>query len=178
MTGWSFDETDLRLNGAAVGLVTDVEDPEGLGRVEIALPWYGDSYSAWARVAHFYGGDKVGSTWVPERGGEVLLIFEHGDLRFPYVIGCLYSSIDTPPESRTASSDVRTVRTPSGSEITFDETDGVVELKTKSGASVRLEENTGELILEATSKITLKAAEISIEASASVTVKGSSIALN
>jgi uncharacterized protein involved in type VI secretion and phage assembly len=178
MTGWSFDETDLRLQGAGIGLVTDVDDPDGLGRVQIELPWYADGYREWARVAHFYGGDQVGSTWVPEVGGEVLVIFGHGDLRWPYVLGCLYSPVDLPPESRTAGSDIRTVRTPSGSEITFDETNGVVELKTKTGASLRLEESSGELTLEATSKITLKAAEISIEASASVTVKGSSIALN
>jgi uncharacterized protein involved in type VI secretion and phage assembly len=178
MTSWSFDDTDFRVHGGVIAIVTDVVDPDGLGRVEIELPWYGDGYSEWARVAHFYGGDQVGSTWVPEVGSEVLVLFAHGDMRFPYVIGCLYGPVDRPPHSRTASSDIRTVRTPSGSEIRFDETKGVVELKTKKGASVRLEEKTGDLTLEATSKITLKAAEISIEATASVTVKGSSIALN
>ena len=70
------------------------------------------------------------------------------------------------------------MRTPSGSEISFDETNETVALRTKTGASVVLKETTGELTLEATSKITLKAAEISIEAVAAVTVKGATIALN
>ena len=178
MFDWLIEDDDLRLRGAAIGLVSDVEDPDGLGRVEVELPWYAGGYREWARVVHFYGGDKVGSTWIPEPGGEVLVVFGHGDLRFPYVLGCLYSPVDRPPESRTSSSDIRTVRTPSGSEITFDETKGLVELKTKEGASVRLDEKKGELSLEATSKITLKAAEIVIEATSKVTVKGSSIALN
>ncbi|MGH2393418.1 MAG: hypothetical protein ACRDGH_07995 [Candidatus Limnocylindria bacterium] len=54
----------------------------------------------------------------------------------------------------------------------------MVELKTKSGASVLLEDQAGELTLEATSKITLKAPEIVIEGSSSVTVKGPRVALN
>lgn len=178
MSGWSVEDTDTHLRGATVGIVTDVNDPDGLGRVEIELPWYAGGYREWARVAQFYGGKQVGSSWVPEVDGEVLVIFGHGDLRFPYVVGCLYNAVDTPPESRSVSSDIRTVRTPSESEITFDETRGVVEVKTKSGASVRLEENSGELTLEAISKITLKATEIAIEATGAVTVKGSSIALN
>jgi uncharacterized protein involved in type VI secretion and phage assembly len=178
MFDWLFEDVDLRVQGAAIALVSDVDDPDGLGRVEIELPWYAGGYREWARVAHFYGGDKVGSTWVPEVGGEVLVVFAHGDLRWPYVVGCLYSPVDLPPESRSSSSDIRTVRTPSGSEITFDETNGTVELKTKTGASVLLAEQSGELTLEATSKITLKAAEISIEATSKVSVSAPSIALN
>jgi uncharacterized protein involved in type VI secretion and phage assembly len=178
MTYASFEQTDQRIRGAVIGLVTDVEDPEGLGRVEIGLPWYAGGYREWARVAQLYAGPGYGSTWVPEVDGEVLVMFAHGDMRWPFVVGCLYNPVDQPPHSRTASSDIRTLRTPKGSEISFDETEEVVAVTTATGASVRLEEKTGALTLEATSKISLKAAEISIEASGSVTVKGASIALN
>lgn len=178
MTHTSFQRVDQRFRGAVIGLVTDVEDPDGLGRVQIKLPWYAAGYREWARVAHLYAGPGHGSTWVPEVDTEVLVMFAHGDMRWPYVIGSLYNPVDTPPHSRSASSDIRVLRTPKGSELSFDETEEVVLLTTASGASVRLEEKTGQLTLEATSKISLKAAEISIEASGAVTVKGSSIALN
>jgi phage baseplate assembly protein V len=164
--------------GAVIGLVTDVNDPDGLGRVEVELPWYGEGYREWARVAQSYAGDKVGSTWVPEVNGEVLVLFDHGNLRRPYVIGCLYNAVDTPPESRTASKDVRTLKTPSGSEIRVDETDQTLEIKTKSGASLLLEEKTGTLTIKATQNLVLDAANIDIKATGSVTVTGSSIALN
>ncbi len=173
-----FEATDQRFRGAVVGLVTDVEDPDGLGRVEISLPWYAEGYREWARVAHMYAGDGYGSTWVPEVDGEVLVLFAHGDMRWPFVVGCLYNPVDPPPESRTSSADVRTLRTPKGSEIRVDEQNEVIEVKTSSGATVRLEEQSGSLTLEATSKITLKSADIEIQASGSVTVKGSTIALN
>jgi len=164
--------------GAVIGLVTDVNDPDGLGRVEVELPWYGEGYREWARVAQPYAGDRVGSTWVPEKDGEVLVVFEQGSLRRPYVIGCLYNAVDQPPESRSASSDVRTLKTPSGAEIRVDETEQSVEIKTKAGASVLLEEKTGTVTVTAKSKLVLDAAEIEIKASGTVTVSGTSIALN
>jgi phage baseplate assembly protein V len=174
----SFESADQRIRGAVVGIVTDVNDPDGLGRVEIELPWYASGYRVWARVSHLYAGPGYGDTWVPEVDGEVLVLFAHGDLRWPFVVGCLYNPVDEPPESRSDSSDVRTLVTPNGSELRFDETNQVITLKTNSGASVELDEQSGELTLEATSKITLKAADISIEATGSVTVQGNSIALN
>jgi uncharacterized protein involved in type VI secretion and phage assembly len=178
MPAISFESTDQRIRGAVIGIVTDVNDPDGLGRAEIELPWYASGYREWARVSHFYAGPGCGSTWVPEVDSEVLVLFAHGDMRFPFVIGCLYNPVDEPPESRSDSSDVRTLVTPNGSELRFDETNQVITLKTSSGASVELDELSGELTLEATSKISLKAADISIEATGSVTVKGPSIALN
>lgn len=171
-------DTDEGTLGLSIGLVTNVVDEEGLGRVEIELPWYAEGYREWARVAHTYAGNKIGSTWIPEEQSEVLVLFERGSMRAPYVIGCLYNPVDKPPESRTKSSDVRTLKTPSGSEIRFDETKKTVEVKTKSGASVLLEEDAGNLTIKATSTLTLKATDVVVEGTASVKVKGPSIALN
>ncbi len=109
-------------------------DPDGLGRVEVELPWYADGYREWARVAQLlrrrHGRAARGS---PRRAARCWCVFEHGDLRCPYVLGCLYNNVDRPPESRTSSSDIRTLRTPSGSEITFDETERAVELEDQAG---------------------------------------------
>jgi uncharacterized protein involved in type VI secretion and phage assembly len=172
---------DQRIYGVVVGIVTKVNDEEGLGRVEIKLPWYASGYRRWARVGHLYAGPGYGSTWVPEEKTEVLVVFAHGDMRWPYVVGCLYSKVDKPPHSRTASSDIRTLRTPAGSELSFDETEGKITLKTPDGASVTLTEKSGEVTVRAKSKITLSAPDILIEAtgaSGKVTVKGQGIALN
>jgi uncharacterized protein involved in type VI secretion and phage assembly len=169
---------DQRFSGVVVGQVTEVNDPDNVGRVKIKLPWYASGYEEWARVAQIYAGPDYGSTWVPEVDGEVLVAFAHGDMRWPYVVGCLHGKVDTPPYSRSDSSDVRTLMTPSGSELSFDETNGVVLVRTPTGASIRLEEQSGEITLEATSKISLKAADISIEATGQVTVSGNTIALN
>lgn len=175
---WMPPITQPRFYGVMIGIVTRVDDPDGLGRVEIRLPWYASGYRRWARVTQIYAGPGYGSTWIPEKHGEVLVAFHLGSLRSPYVIGCLHGKVDNPPHSRTSSSDIRTLRTPAGSELTFDETNGVITLKTPTGASVRLAEKSGEITIKAETSISLEAKKISIKGTEGVTVSGKTIDLN
>jgi uncharacterized protein involved in type VI secretion and phage assembly len=163
--------------GVAIGIVTKVYDPDHIGQVEIELPWL-EGYRRWARVAQFYAGPDCGSTWRPDEKAEVLVGFDRGSLRSPYVIGCLHGKVDKPPHSRSASSDIRTLRTPAGSELTFDETKGTINVKTKNGANILLKEQPGEITITASSKISLEAPEVSIRGSNKVTIKGHQIDLN
>jgi len=169
---------DQRIYGVVVGIVVDVVDPEQCGRVKVSLPWYASGYEVWARVAQLYAGPGYGSTWIPDPDGEVLVAFLHGDMRFPYVVGCLHSQVDAPPVSRSGSVDVKTLRTPAGSELAFDEANGVIDLKTPGGASIRLEEQAGAITLRSAQKIELNAPQISIEASSKVTIRGGLVAIN
>lgn len=83
--------------GVVVGQVTDVNDPDQLGRVKLTFPWLSDDYESWwARVAQLGAGPRRGAVWLPEVGDEVLVAFEHGDSRRPYVVGQLYNGVDTP----------------------------------------------------------------------------------
>jgi uncharacterized protein involved in type VI secretion and phage assembly len=174
----ALEAADQRFGGVVIGIVSDVDDPDEIGRVQVTLPWYGADYAEWARVSQLYAGNGYGSTWIPEVDGEVLVAFAHGDMRWPYVIGCLHGKVDPPPVSRTASTDVRTIRTPSGSELSFDEAKGVITLRTSGGARITLDEKNGELTLKATKAIRLDAPNVSINGSEKVTVKGRAIALN
>jgi phage protein D len=83
--------------GVVVGQVTDVNDPDDLGRVKLKFPWLSDDYESWwARVAQLGAGPQRGAVWLPEVNDEVLVAFEHGDSRRPYVVGQLYNGVDTP----------------------------------------------------------------------------------
>ena len=43
---------DDRVYGLVIGIVTDNDDPDELGRVKVKFPWLGDDVeSCWARVA-------------------------------------------------------------------------------------------------------------------------------
>ena len=80
-----------------VALVTDVDDPDRAGRVKLSFPWLSDDYESWwARVAQLGAGDQRGAVWLPEVNDEVLVAFEHGDTRRPYVVGSLYNGVDLP----------------------------------------------------------------------------------
>lgn len=87
-----------RIYGVVVGIVTNIEDPEDMGRVKVKFPWLAsDQESHWARIATLQAGKDYGTWFMPEVGTEVLCAFEHGDINHPYVLGMLYNGQDDPP---------------------------------------------------------------------------------
>jgi uncharacterized protein involved in type VI secretion and phage assembly len=82
------------IQGVVVGVVTEVRDT---GEVKLTYPWLSDDYESWwARVAQLGAGADRGAMWLPEVNDEVLVAFEHGDTRRPYVVGQLYNGTDKP----------------------------------------------------------------------------------
>jgi phage protein D len=80
-----------------VGKVTQNDDPEGMGRVRVTYPELGgDNEGWWARIASPSAGKDRGLLMMPVVGEEVLISFEHGDVRAPYVLGSLWNGEDTP----------------------------------------------------------------------------------
>ena len=80
-----------------LGVVTNNDDPEGIGRVRVRYPALGDELEgAWARIASPSAGAQRGLTMLPVVGEEVLIGFEHDDTRRPYVLGSLYNGRDKP----------------------------------------------------------------------------------
>ena len=74
-----------------IGLVTNVDDPEGMDRVRVKFPGLDERHEGWwARVAGM-AGDKGGLTVTPKVDDEVVVGFEHDDARRPFVLGCLRS---------------------------------------------------------------------------------------
>jgi phage protein D/phage baseplate assembly protein gpV len=84
--------------GVVVGIVTDNDDPDRLGRVKLRFPTLSAGYeSNWARVAAPGNGASRGTVWIPEVNDEVLVAFEGGDRQRPFVVGGLWNGSDTPP---------------------------------------------------------------------------------
>lgn len=132
-----------RVYGVVVGVVTKVDDPDGAGRVKVRYPWLqDDSESPWARVMSFMSGANRGGVFRPEAGDEVLVLFDHGDARFPFVIGSVWNGPDAMPGERGADSDnnVRLIKSRSGHLVKLDDTPGSekVTVTDKAGNSVEL----------------------------------------
>lgn len=78
-------------------VVTNVRDDEGMGRVKVTMPRLDDAFeSGWLRVVQPGAGAERGALVLPEVGDEVLVAFEHGDVRRGYVLGGLYNGQDKP----------------------------------------------------------------------------------
>jgi uncharacterized protein involved in type VI secretion and phage assembly len=90
------------INGVAVAVVTENRDPDGLARVKVRLPWYGKpNESFWARLVVPMASQGQGTYFLPEIGDEVLVAFERGDVRFPYVVGTLWNGNEKPPTTKS-----------------------------------------------------------------------------
>jgi uncharacterized protein involved in type VI secretion and phage assembly len=173
--------------GVAPATVADNQDPDGQGRVKVLLPWTPDAsstrYEAWARLATMFAGPSCGSWFVPHVGDEVLVAFEHGDPRRPYVLGMLWNGSDAPPESMDLQNTNKTLKsrngvtvrlvdrqgqeelqleTPGGQKIVLKDGPGSIEIADSNGNSVKLE--TAQLTVTAAAKVTINAAQVEVSA--------------
>jgi uncharacterized protein involved in type VI secretion and phage assembly len=115
------ESTELRIYGVTVAQVINNIDISGLGRVQLRLPWLPGVYP-WARVAVPMAGLNRGTYFIPQVKDEVLVAFNHGDIREPYVIGSLWNGQDRPPAQLPNDAVTkRIIRTPLGHEIEFDD---------------------------------------------------------
>ena len=143
-----------RFYGVYPAVVTEITDPDGQGRVRVKLPWSpdnnGDAYNVWARLATFMAGGKRGSWFIPDVDDEVLVSFEAGNTRRPYVIGCLWNGRDDSDGHESL-----TLKTPLGREITMKDGDQSIEIKDPGGNSIKLQPD--GITINASANVNVKA---------------------
>ena len=163
--------------GVAVAEVVDNFDDAHQARVQLRLPWL-PGYLPWARVAVPSAGDKRGMFFIPQVGDEVLVAFNQGDVREPFVIGSLWNGKDAPPADDAQAK--RVVRTPAGHEIEFDDVFKSIVITSCGGQKVTLDDDgivldsgKGKVKLTLSSKgeVTLTATSISLELTQSAKLK-------
>lgn len=157
-----------RVTGVVVGIVTNNQDEEGMGRVKVRFPWLSDEdESYWARIVSPGSGGGHGIFFLPEVDTEVLVVFAHGDVRFPYVLGSLWNGKDAPPLSNDdGENNVRLIRSRSGHEIRLtDEANGEkIEIVDKSGKnSIVFDTTKNSISITSDKDITLTAAQGTIK---------------
>lgn len=115
-----------KIYGVVVGIVTNNQDPDSLGRVKVKIPRIsGEDESHWARVISFMAGKERGAFFLPEVDDEVLVAFEYGDINMPYIIGSLWNGVDNPPETNSdGKNNVRVIKSRSGHIIRLNDEDG------------------------------------------------------
>ena len=169
--------------GVMPAVVANIEDPDGQGRIMIKLPWSPDSggqgYELWARMATLFAGSDRGSWFMPEVDDEVLVAFEMGDPRRPYVLGGLWNGRDAPPQRASAQNNIKQIKSRNGVAITIDDSSGQEQLKleTPGGQIITLKDGPGAITIEDSNgnSIKLETAGITITASAKVTVNAAQV---
>lgn len=118
---WALPEVTVREAHPQLAFVVENLDPKKIGRVRIRFAWQEKDadVSPWIRVALPFATNGGGIKFKPEKGDEVLVNFEDGNIERPYVSGYLLSERSN--ESWGSLSD-RVIMSKNGHGITF--TDG------------------------------------------------------
>ncbi|MFM7470852.1 MAG: phage baseplate assembly protein V [Nodosilinea sp.] len=172
--------------GVYVGLVTDVQDPDGQGRVRVRLPWTtdpeGEAFEIWARVATLMAGSDRGTWFIPEPDDEVILAFEGGCPWSPIVVGAVWNGVDTPPESMGNNNNIRSITSRSGIRVTFDDTDGGVQftIETPGGQKVVCADTPATIDMTDSNgnQVTLDASGVTVTNGSKVTVNTTTMEVN
>jgi len=179
--------------GVVVGVVGDLNDPEGLGRVQVTFPHLADEPSNWARLALPMAGAGRGTFFRPEKGDEVLIACEHGDIRQPYVVGTLWSKTDPPPDGTGTATDnnIRVIVSRSGHRITLDDTQGAERIQITDhtgnqavvldGSSITVQAGaaTAVVTIKASGDVTVSAGRnLNLTATGTVTISGAQVTIN
>jgi uncharacterized protein involved in type VI secretion and phage assembly len=178
-----------------VGVVTNNNDPDKVGRVRVKYPSLSDNQEgAWARVATHSAGNQRGIFMLPQVNDEVVVAFENGDARRPVVIGALFNGRDKPgtemlpdqkggltvlsddraymhsKEDMTLKSDKKMII-----QVTNDQEIKVQgSSKGKADSAVEMKAGTS-YTLEAGSSMTIKGANITVESQGSLKLKGATV---
>lgn len=192
-------ESGGHAKGVGVAVVRQNKDDSGQGRVKVSYPWHSQPReSYWARVAMPMAGKGRGTYFLPEIDDEVLVAFERGDIRFPYVVGSVWNGVDKPPANNSdGKNDKRMIQTRKGHKLTFDDgSKGLVQLELNDGKKLAIDDDgitlddgkgsrlvirTGgkSVTLEAAGELTLKGTSVKIQASGTLDVKaGGTLGLN
>ncbi len=189
-----------KIYGVVMGIVTNNQDPDKMHRVRVRFPWLSDDHESWwARIATPMAGGSRGMYFLPEVNDEVLVAFEHGDVRFPYVVGSLWNGQDSPPENNgDGNNNRRLIHSRSGHLIRLDDTNGdeKIEIIDKTGNnSVTIKSSDNSISITCNGKLTLHASQgiemtsdtdikiqanttMDVESSAPMTIKGATVSIN
>jgi uncharacterized protein involved in type VI secretion and phage assembly len=160
------------------------------GRVKVRLSARG-GMEVWARVLL----PDTGVYFIPQVNEEVMVGFHQGDGNEAFVMGRLWN--DTKPPPRQDEGDPvnkRVILTPKKLEISFDDTEQSIVIKTQSGQHVTLKpdgieigaddngsavitlDKTGNISVKAALKISFSAPEIELQATGKLTLHSNAIA--
>jgi uncharacterized protein involved in type VI secretion and phage assembly len=203
----SHSALDVMTAGVTIGIVTDNKDPEhNFGHVKVKFPYLGkdpqgkEIESTWARLATIGAGNQRGVMFMPEVNDEVLVAFEHGDIRRPYVIGSLWNGQDAPPldVAQSDTKDKRIIVSRTGHKLTFfdgqDPAKSNVSIvlgddKTKlhlgkdkvelisNDKSIEIKHTKGSILLKDSGDIEIKGMNIKIAAQQNLELEGTNVTI-
>lgn len=179
-----------RIQGLHIGIVTDIIDPLGEGRVKVRLPLVNPNDAGiFARVSTLDAGDTRGTFFRPEVDDEVIVGFINDDPSQPIILGMIHSSAKPTPFEPENNNDKKgyvsrseikitihdgdksiVIETPGERKFTLDDAAGIIQVEDATGNILTMDDSgivldsPMEISLKAGSKISFAAPEIALKA--------------
>ena len=171
------------LHGVYSASVLDNRDPTNLARVLVRVSGLADAPTdVWARVATMMAGQNRGTLFIPEVDDEVLVAFERGDIRVPYVIGAMWNAKARPPSSGEKPASVKLIRSRNGATLRIhdDTPNNSIVIETPGGQRITLEDGPGSVRIEDVdgNSVTLSTSGVKVTATGSATLAASTVEVN
>ncbi|GAB2700547.1 phage baseplate assembly protein V [Mucilaginibacter koreensis] len=160
--------------------VLDNDDPKQQGRIKVQFKWQCTSNdpTEWLRVVSPNAGNgdtgkNRGFLVVPEKGDQVVVGFEEGNIAKPVVMGSVYHSNNV-DSSGFVNSNIKGMTSRKGSHLQFDDAAHALTLATSAANTVNIHQQQGAIQAVAAQTISHKSGENLIE----IKNKDGSITLN
>ncbi|GAA1524026.1 hypothetical protein GCM10009827_045540 [Dactylosporangium maewongense] len=165
---------DVARPGASLtlGRVTAVDDPDGCGRVRVALQAHGGLDAGWVSLLVPGAGDGKGLVLLPDVGDSVLVALPHDASGDAVVLGSLFGTAKAPDGAGVTGGGVKrwSMRTAHGQSIVVDDAEKSLRVETADGSYLQLAPDVvrlhaaTDLVLEAPGHgVTVKARTVDFE---------------
>ncbi|MBN2738773.1 MAG: hypothetical protein JXR70_17455 [Spirochaetales bacterium] len=161
---WRLYKDPRVLEKATWGIVEDIKDPEGYGRVKVRAPLvFANAVTPWIPMLRPWASRKHGIWTLPDIGDAVIIGFILCDPSQPFVMGCIPTKRTLPYLKKNPENNQKYIRTKSGLEIIMNDKDGEEELivSAKNGKMLFLMDSKGLQITNELGDIKVKARKVS-----------------
>lgn len=157
----------------SLGTVTQVNDPEGLGRVRVSLPSYGGIETDWLGVLLPGAGAGKGLVTLPDVQDQVLVLFMRDDPAQGIVLGGMYGASNPPDEGGVLEGAIRrySFLTPGGQRVHLDDQKKTTRIENSEGSFLELSPGTVRLGNRDGSRVELSREKVRIHAEADLEIE-------
>jgi uncharacterized protein involved in type VI secretion and phage assembly len=142
--------------------VLDNDDPQGQGRIKVRFKWQCQTNdpTEWLRVVSPNAGSgdtgkNRGFHVIPEKGDQVVIAFEEGNVARPVVMGSVYHG-KSGDSSGFKNSNTKGLTSRKGSALSFDDLNHALKLGTNASNFVKIENGPGLITAQSAETIVIK----------------------
>ncbi|MGY0034663.1 phage baseplate assembly protein V [Pedobacter sp. NJ-S-72] len=162
------------------------DDPQGQGRVKVKFKWacQANDDTEWLRVVSPNAGTgdtgaNRGFHVIPEKGDQVVIAFEEGNIARPVVMGSVYHG-KSGDSKGFKNSNTKGLTSRKGSALSFDDLSHALYLGTNAGNFINIKNGQGKITAQANDKIVIHTGDstITLNKDGHVAITGKTLSVN